>query len=215
MKNERTVSIGLLFFFVLSWAPVGCTQSGMGNTSSSEQTDTLRATNQWFTLAPNIDEFSVEMPGLTKSITQATPNTYMYGYDGRVYVLMASPLLADEEDENLSDEELLTRHAKTSSKSMLEGFSSSDPPKATPLTLKGASGIELRLSDERRVRVRRLYLRKKRLYSLDAIAPVSEAASVERFVNSFTFEREKPLQFLNGQSKEPGVTYGDPKVKPE
>jgi hypothetical protein len=211
MKNEPTVSSYLLFLFIisLSLSSTSCRQTGSGHPSSAKQTDTLRPTSQWFTLAPNIDEFSVEMPGLTTSVTQATPNTYLYKDNGRAYVLIAFP--PSDENKKLSDEELLVSYGRTFSKSMLEGFSTSEPPQAKRLTLNGASGLEYRLSDGQRIRIRRLYLRKKRLYSLEGIAPVSEAASIERFLNSFTFEREKPLQFLEGNAKESSVPYGAPK----
>jgi hypothetical protein len=211
MKNEPIVSRFLLFLFVisLSLSSTTCSQSGNGHPSSAKQTDTLRPTSQWFTLAPNIDEFSVEMPGLTTSITQATPNTYLYKNNGRAYILIAFP--PADETEKRSDEELLGSYGRTFSKSMLEGFSITEPPQAKHLTLNGASGLEYRLSDGHRIRIRRLYLRKRRLYSLEGIAPISEAASVERFLNSFTFEREKPLQFLEGNAKGPSVPYGAPK----
>jgi hypothetical protein len=215
MKKEPTVLRYLVFLLVISLSLTSTTwsQSGSGHPSSAKQTNTLGPTNQWFTLAPNIDEFSVEMPGLTTSITQATPNAYLYKDKGRVYLLIVFPLFDDSE--GLSDEEVLSNYGRTFSKSMLEGFSISEPPQAKHLTLNGASGLEYKLSDGQRSRVRRLFLRKKRLYSLDAIAPVSEGASVERFLNSFTFEREKPLQFLESNRKGASVPYGAPKLKPK
>jgi hypothetical protein len=210
MKNERAVSTALLIFFTIS-LPLSSTACNQGNEnpSASKQTDALRPTNQWFTLAPNIDEFSVEIPGLTTSITQATPNTYLYKDQGKVYLLIVFPLLDD--NEKLADEEVLGSYGKTFSKSVLEGFNLSEPPPAKHLMLNGISGLEYRVSDGQRIRDCRLYLRKKRIYSLEGIVPVSEAASVERFLHSFTFEREKPLQFLQGNAKDSSVPYGDPK----
>lgn len=215
MNMKRKISHYLLFSLLicLSSFSVGCGQSGNSNTSSAQQTDTLKPTNQWFTLAPNIDEFSVEMPGLTTSITQAYPNTYVYKNSGRVYLLIVYPIAG--EDKKSSDEEILDRYGKTFSKSMVEGFGKVEPPQPQTLSLNGTPGREYRLSGGSRVSVRRLYLREKRLYSLEASAPVSEMAFVDRFLNSFTFEREKPLQFLEPPSqKKSNVPLGDPVLSP-
>jgi hypothetical protein len=137
MNMIRKISHYLLFSLIicLSSFSIACGQSRSSNTSSAKQTVTLTPTGQWFTLAPNIDDFSVEMPGLTTSITQAYPNTYVYKHSGRVYLLIAYPIAG--EDEKSSDEEILDRYGKTFSKSMVEGFGNVESPKPQILNLNG------------------------------------------------------------------------------
>jgi hypothetical protein len=203
----------LIILLTLGSATVGCSQSR--SVSSAVNADkTLKLTDQWFTLSPNIDEFSVQMPGLSYFIAPAQPNTYIYKHGRSVYSLISFPQL--DKNDTSTAEERLDRAGKAFSKSITEYFMKKGrslqlaPPQK--LVLNGVPGLEFTLTDAEDIYVQRLYETDKRLYSLKAIVPVDEKPSAERFMYSFTFVRQGPMQFLP-TPPQAGGPYGDPKPR--
>jgi hypothetical protein len=182
--------------------------------SRAEKQPGLKVTDDWFTLAPNIDDFSVEMPGLTSFVAPAQPNTYIFRRGRSAYTLISFPRADDDRGSN---EEQLNSYGDTFLKSLVESFQKKGItfPSPTPkrLNLNGVPGLEYSSSESELVYVLRLYLRKNRLYSLTAVVPITERSSAERFLSSFTFDRKAPLQFL--ETPGPLAPLGDPKVKPQ
>ena len=186
-----------------------CIGSKFQANSNSRERRSLEPTNDWFTLAPDIDEFQVEMPGLTIGITSTHPNTYIYQEGESKYSLVAFVLT--NEDKRLSVGAKLEKTGRDFSERMLEN-SRAERTKLVVrnLSLNGFPGLEYELPKNGSMQVVRLYQTTERLYSLSAIAPVSKRSSIERFMNSFSLQREKPLQFV-AAPRENDVRYGDPK----
>lgn len=203
-SSQRFLASLCLLFLLTS-----CVGSKFQANSNSKERRSLEPTNHWFTLAPDIDEFQVEMPGLTISITSTLPNTYIY-QEGESKYSLVSFVLTDE-DKRLSAGAHLEKTGRDFSERML----TDSPAERTRLVvrnlnLNGFPGLEYELPKDGRVQIVRLYQTTERLYLLSAIAPVSNRSSVERFMNSFSLQREKPLQFV-AAPRENDVRYGDPK----
>lgn len=185
----------LLCAFTFSFA-----QTASPTPSAENKAKKLEPVNGWFTLAPNIEVFSVEMPGLTFSVTALEPMSYQYNFEGKHFAVSSYPIYEREKD--LTPKEHLERTGVLWWKYQVERFykltkkAEAEVNEQRSIELEGHPGREHKIANELRICVMRLYRTNNRLYILTVNVPVSESSSMERFFKSFTFKREKPLQFL-------------------
>lgn len=192
MKNRKATTCFLILLALC------LLQSGVSRGQTRAGANGLSRTDQWFKLAPNIDDFSVEMPGLTNYIVRVQPNNYIYQREQILYTLTSYK--ERNREGSPSVEERLAQKGEGLSKTMVEYFvrkgKTIKMPKPRQLDLKGAQGLEYVLSDGEELYALRVYVTQKRSYTLRAIVPVAEQPSVDRFMNSFTLERSGPLQVI-------------------